>query len=228
MNRQDRHWLYLNALRDIHRLLLEAPLDLLRYLTKDGAYSILQRHIHGTPMSYFDLDLDYRRICQGLHRASEEYPENAYAKACQGRALVGLGHYEAAIQEYQVAARLAPESTLINVLCGEAHYYLAGREFVDSLDCYMTAVCYLSDALMIDPKSSRAYICRAHCQAHVLSLCGYPQNSERFKLYYRKIIDDLLQAKRYTPIKSMVSIDLIEKAISAILGISLAQILLNS
>src|SRR5437899_3029611 len=179
MMSSDLNRLFLFALKDIHTLLAKhASFEVARFLGQDGVTSLLTRHVYDDVLSYFNMEVDFRRIVLGIHRAAEEYPESAWTRAMQGRALVALGYYESAIREFEVAARMAPECALINIFCGEAYYYLAGREDPENaLDRYMSGVCYLTDAIMFESDNPRPHLCRAHCQAHVIKLCKYPQDS---------------------------------------------------
>lgn len=230
MTTSDHNRLYLFALKDIHTLLSKhASFEVARFLGQDEVTSLLTRHVYDDVLSYFNIEVDFRRIVLGLHRVAEEYPESPWPRAMQARALIPYGHYGSAIREFEVAARMAPECALINIFCGEAYYYLAGREDPEAaLDRYMSGVCYLTDAIMMDAGNPRPYLCRAHCQAHVIKLCKYPRDSGRFKIYYDKIQGDLMAAKRNSALTSLAAIDVVAKDIQAILGIESTQHITDS
>lgn len=211
------HFLYFRALTDIYDLLRgHAPMDLFQFLMEDGAFSRLLRYAYGTEQSCFDLSTDFPRIVGGLHRLAEQFPESPWSRSAQARALVALGNYESAIREFEMAARIAPECAFIPLFCGEAYYYLAGKATVESLDHYVSALCYLSDAILLNPVVSRAYICRAHCQAHIIDLCEYPVGSARYALAYDKIQKDIRAAYEHSGQAMRCSLRLIARDIHAV------------
>jgi len=212
---------YIEACKDIRAAMLgKCPIDLIDMLSNERVTQLLRRWALGGDEVQGDIRVDFQAILRGLDNVIEAVSDHPSLYAMRGRALMAIGWYVVAVQDFEKAVLASLDMADLYLFLAEAHFAQGSVTMNDALPCYMSAA-YDATKAIARQGSLRAYLCRAQSDAHIMKTCAsYHQGTPMFEKKYKDIQCDLQEARRYAVDEEWLGrIDVIEDNIDALLGI---------
>jgi tetratricopeptide (TPR) repeat protein len=185
---------YLEAIKDIRSSIITetCPDQLIVLLSREGTMALLR---HWTLAPLGDIRIDFQCIISALDRVVSAHPDLPWARVMRGRALMALRYYRCALEDFEYALELIPDSAELHLFMAQTYLDLSEITFNDRIRYYSLTTFHASKAILLQLDKAQAYLVRAQAEACIAKLRSYPRNAPLFAKKYSDIEADLAQVR---------------------------------